>query len=97
MKKVRFLLVASLFAVSFTFSCSGDNNNGGGGGWLTCQELYSVLDRCGSEYDTSDDACKHRDCDEIEEQLEQCITKAACNGTKGKECENHYKEQGCKI
>ena len=91
MKKVRFLLVASLFAVSFTFSCS--SGDGGGGGWLTCQELYSVLDRCGSEYDT--DAC--RDCDEIEEQLEQCITKAACNGTKGKECENHYKEQGCKI
>jgi len=90
MKKVRFLLVASLLlALALTLSCSDDK-----GGWLTCKEFYKLIDKCSSKYDAEcngDEDCE----DNVDRKIDQCVIKDACNGTGMDKCEEHYYEEGC--
>jgi len=88
MKKVRFLLAASLLlALAFTLSCSDDDK---GGGWLSCKEFFAHIDRCDDKYEKeyntcSDDACR----DAVDANDTKCILDA-CNGTSKQECKAHY-------
>jgi len=93
MKRIHLLLVASLlFAVAFTLSCSEDK----GGGWLTCQELIKLEDKCANTYEQKYDDCKDRTCrDKVESEWEKCFIGDACNGASMNKCEKHYKDEGC--
>jgi len=99
----KIALVATFgLALAFTFSCSDDDK----GGWLTCQELESLKNKCGQKYLADEEACvamydgnkreEYEACwDKLHAKLEKCVMPDACNGTSSEECDAHYESMGC--
>jgi len=94
-KLTKITLAASIaLAMAFTFGCSDDKD----GGWLTCEELSSLVHKCTSNAlgelmaCNFDNACTNA----VEAKIDACVAKDSCNGTSQNECQSYYNETlGC--
>ena len=88
----KIALVATFgLALAFTFSCSDDDKKGGG--WVTCEEFFSISDKCRSKYKAELDACNDEDdcVKAYKDKFNKCVESDACTGTSREECWAHYK------
>jgi len=87
----KIALAASIgLALVFTLSCSDDDKSGG---WVTCEEFFSIADKCRSKYKAESDACNGDDACEkaVDDKFNKCVESDACKGNSREECWSHYK------